>query len=342
MKAVVLYKHGGPEVLKYEDIPAPEVGSNEVLVRVKAVGMNHLDLWVRGGLPHLRISYPHLLGSDIAGVVEEVGREAPGIERGQKVILQPAVSCGRCQMCLSGNDNLCRQYAILGENTSGGYAEYVKTQPVNILPYPEGLSFEEAACIPLTFQTAWQMVVRKARVGPGEFVLLNGAGSGVTVAAVQIAKLFGATTIVTSRSDGKLEKIKFFGADYLINSEKQKVSSEVRKITGKAGVDVIIDHVGSSLWEENMKSLAWGGRMIICGATSGFDVRVDLRQIFFKQLQVIGSTMGSKADLFDVLKHVMAGKLKPAVDSTFPLENAADAHRKLASGAQFGKIVLVP
>ncbi len=342
MKASAIFKYGGPEVLSYEDLPDPEAGPGEVLVRVKAVALNHLDLWVRGGLPHLTNPFPHLLGSDIAGVVEDTGTGVEGLDKGAKVLLQPARSCGHCRACLEGRDNFCRHYAILGENTTGGYAELISVPRSGILPYPEHLDFEEAACLPLTFQTAWQMVVKRAAVKPGEFVLLNGAGSGVTIAAVQIAKLYGAITIVTSTSDEKLEKIRPLGADHLINSSKASMSAEIKKITGGKGADAIIDHVGSALWTENMKSLSWGGRMAVCGATSGAEIKIDLRQLFFKQLGILGSTMGSKADLFGVLRHVAAKKLKPVKDSTFALKDAAQAHRRLEQGQQFGKIVLVP
>lgn len=342
MKATIINASGGPDVLEYRDIPDPETKPCEVLVRVKAVALNHLDIWVRNGLPHLKVSYPHLLGSDIAGVVEGVGEGVADIEKGTKVLLQPAKSCGHCRACLDGRDNFCRHYAILGENTTGGYAEYISVPRSSILPYPRHLSFEEAACLPLTFQTAWQMVVRRARVAPGEKVLIGGAGSGVTIAAVQISKLFGGELIVTSTSDEKLEKIKELGADHVINSKESRISAEVKRITGGRGVDVVVDHVGGALWGENIRSLSWGGRFVTCGATAGAEINIDLRQVFFKQLSILGSTMGSRVDLWDVMKHVSDKKLKPVKDRTFALKDAADAHRRLEKGEQFGKIVLVP
>lgn len=342
MKATVLYKHGGPEVLEYRDIPDPEIRPGEVLVRVKAVALNHLDVWVRGGLPHLKISYPHLLGSDVSGVVEATGPGVSDLEKGRKVLLQPARSCGHCHACLDGRDNFCRDYAILGENTGGGYGELIGVPRSSILPYPDSLGFEDAACIPLTFQTAWQMVVKRASVRPGETVLLNAAGSGVTIAAVQIVKLFGGVAVVTSTSDEKLEKIRAYGADHCINSSSASVSAEVKRITAGRGVEVVIDHVGQALWKENVKALAWGGRLVTCGATSGHEITADLRQVFFKQMSILGSTMGSRADLWDVLGHVGRGALKPARDMTFALKDAAEAHRRLEKGLQFGKIVLVP
>jgi len=342
MKASVIFRYGGPEVLTYGEIPDPEVRPGQVLVRVKAVALNHLDLWVRGGLPHLRISFPHVLGADIAGVVEAAGPGVDDLPPGRPVLLQPALSCGRCEACLSGRDNFCRRYAILGENTRGGYAELIAVPRESILPFPSALSFEEAACIPLTFQTAWQMTVTRARVRPGETVLVNGAGSGVTVAAVQIARLCGATVVVSSTSDAKLERIGPLGADHLVNSRRASLSAEVKKLTGGRGADVVLDHVGGALWEENLKALAWGGRLVTCGATAGPEVTVDLRQLFFKQLQLLGSTMGSRGDLWEVLRHVERGALRPVKGEVFDLKDAAAAHRRLEAGEQFGKLVLVP
>ncbi len=340
MKACVLDEHGGSEKLQIRDVPDPEPGPGQVLVRVRAVALNHLDIWVREGLPHLRLDYPHILGSDIAGEVAGWGPGVTGLEQGRKVLLQPAISCEQCPACLSGRDNLCRGYAILGENTRGGYAELIAVPRSSILPYPEPLAFEQAACLPLTFQTAWQMAVRRAGVKAGHTVLIHGAGSGVTVAAVQICKVLGATVIVTSTSAGKLERIAELGADHTILSTEQKISSEVKSLTGGRGVDVVLDHVGEPLWAESLRSLAWGGTIATCGATGGPEVTVDLRQVFFKQIALCGSTMGRKGDLLEVLPLVEAGRLRPVLDRTYPLEQAARAHERLEAGAQFGKIVL--
>lgn len=340
MKACVLDEHGGREKLEIREIPTPEPGPGHVLVRVRAVALNHLDIWVREGLDHLRLEYPHILGSDIAGVIEGWGPGVDGLDKGSKVLLQPAISCEQCAACMSGRDNLCPRYAILGENTPGGYAQFIVVPRSSLLPYPEPLPFEEAACIPLTFQTAWQMAVRRARVRAGQHVLVHGAGSGVTVAAVQVCKVLGATVIVTSTSGAKLERIRELGADHTILSTEQKVSAEVKRLTGGRGADVILDHVGSPLWKENLGSVAWGGTIATCGATGGHDVSVDLRLVFFKQISLVGSTMGRKGDLFDVLPLVATGRLRPVLDEVFPLEEAARAHERLEAGEQFGKIVL--
>ncbi len=342
MKAIVLHEHGGPEVLRYEDVPDPEPGPGEVIVRVKAVALNRLDLWVRKGLPHLRLKYPHILGADVAGVVETLGPGVDGVEAGAPVLVQPAVSCGRCRMCLSGADNLCRDYAILGENVMGGYAEKIAVRAANLLPYPEGMPFERAACIPLTFMTAWQMIVRKAEVRPGEWVLVHAAGSGVGSAAVQIAKLHGATVIATVGSAGKIAAAKDLGADHVIDYGATDFAGEVRTLTGKRGVDVVIEHVGPATIAGSLKSLAWGGRLVICGSTSGPTAEINLVEVFFRQLRILGSTMGGKADLFAVIDHVRAGRLRPVFDSALPLQRAREAHERLESRSQFGKVVLMP
>ncbi len=342
MKAVVLHEHGGPDVLKYEDLPDPQPACGQVLVRVKAVALNRLDVWVRNGLPHLKISYPHVLGADIAGIVEGIGDGVTGVEVGKPVLLQPSISCGRCRACLAGQDNLCKQYAILGENTRGGYAERIVVPVQNLLPYPEGLDFEHAACIPLTFMTAWQMVVRRAQVKPGEWVLVHAAGSGVGSAAIQIAKLYGATVVATVGSNEKIEKARALGADHVVNYKEQDFAKEVHKLTGRRGVDVVVEHVGPATFAKSLRSLTWGGRLTTCGSTSGPTAEVSLVDVFFRQLQILGSTMGSKADLFAVLDHVRAGRLRPVFDSALPLARAREAHERLEGRAQFGKIVLVP
>lgn len=339
MKAVAIREHGGPEVLRPETLPDPAPGPCQVLVRVKAVALNHVDLWTRRGRPNLAVAFPHLLGADVAGVVEAAGpgaRAAPGT----KVLVSPGLSCLRCEACLSGRDNLCREYRILGEHVSGGYCELLAVPEANLLPFPEGLSFEEGAAIPLTFMTAWQMLVRRAVVRAGETVLVLAAGSGVGAAAVQIAKLLGATVIATAGSDGKLARAKALGADHVVDHATADLPKTVKEITTRRGVDVVVEHVGAATWEGSIACLAWGGRLVTCGATTGWEAKTDLRQVFYRQLSLLGSTMGSKADLFEVLRHVVAGKLRPVVDRVLPLEQAAEAHRALEARQVFGKLVL--
>ncbi len=340
MKAIVFQKHGGPEVLQFIDAPTPTIRPGEVLVRVKACALNHLDLWVRRGLPGVPIPLPHIPGSDVAGEVAEVGADVTTVRPGQKVVLAPGVTCGKCPACISGQDNRCRTFTNLGYLIDGGCAEFVKVPEVNCLPYPENLTFEEAASIPLVFQTAWHMLLARAELQPGEDVLILGAGSGVGTAAIQIAKFFGARVLATASSQEKLDKAKELGADHLINHKTQKIRDEVRRITGKRGVDVVFEHVGTATWDDSIASLAAGGRLVTCGATTGYDAKLDLRLLFAKQLSLMGSYMGTKSELHSVMRLVAAGRFRPIIDRVFPLSEAAAAHAYLESGAQFGKVVL--
>jgi NADPH:quinone reductase-like Zn-dependent oxidoreductase len=340
MKAIVFDQHGGPEVLKYTEAPDPAIRAGEVLVRVRACALNHLDLWVRQGIPGVAFPLPHIPGSDISGEIAQIGADVTTVRVGQKVVLAPGVSCGKCPACISGQDNHCRQFTNLGYMIDGGCAEFVRAPEVNCMPYPENLSFEEAASIPLVFQTAWHMLVGRAELQPGEDVLILGAGSGVGSAAIQIAKFFGARVIATAGTDEKLQKAKELGADHLINHKTQKIREEVRRLTSKRGVDVVFEHVGTATWDESIASLAPGGRLITCGATTGYDAKIDLRFLFSRQLSLLGSYMGTKPELLTVMKLVADGRLKPVVDRVFPLAEAAAAHAYLESSAQFGKVVL--
>jgi NADPH:quinone reductase-like Zn-dependent oxidoreductase len=340
VKAIVFHQHGGPEVLQYVDVPNPEPRPNEALVRVRACALNHLDLWVRRGLPNVPIPLPHIPGSDIAGEIAKIGTEVTTVRVGQKVVLAPLVSCGKCPACVAGLDNRCRQATNLGYMIDGGCAEFVRAPEVNCLPYPENLSFEEAAAVPLVFQTAWHMLVDRAQLQPGEDVLVLGAGSGVGSAAIQIAKFFGARVIATAGSDAKLEKARQLGADHVINHKTQKIRDEVRRITSKRGVDVVFEHVGTATWDDSLASLALSGRLVTCGNTTGYDAKLDLRFLFSRQLSLLGSYMGVKSELQTIMKLVSGGRLKPVVDRVFPLQEAAAAHTYLESGRQFGKVVL--
>jgi NADPH:quinone reductase-like Zn-dependent oxidoreductase len=340
VKAILFRQHGGPEVLQYVDVPDPEPRPNEVLVRVRACALNHLDLWVRGGLPNVPIPLPHIPGSDVAGEIANIGSEVTTVRVGQKVVLAPGVTCGKCPACISCLDNRCRQFTNLGYMIDGGCAEFVRAPEVNCLPYPENLSFEEAAAIPLVFQTAWHMLVERAQLQPGEDVLVLGAGSGVGTAAIQIAKFFGARVITTAGSDAKLEKARQLGADHVINHKSQKIRDEVRRITNKRGVDVVFEHVGTATWDDSLASLALAGRLVTCGNTTGYDAKLDLRFLFSRQLSLLGSYMGVKSELHTIMKLVAVGRLKPIVDRVLPLAEAAAAHTYLDSGQQFGKVVL--
>ena len=340
MKAVRFNEHGGTERLRYEEVPDPVAGPGEIVVRVKACALNYLDIWERRGLPGVPIPLPHISGSDVAGIVETVGPGVRHIRPGEKTLVNPGLSCMHCEACYAGKDSHCRDYSALGYLTDGGYADLVKVPAVNSLPYPGDLPFADAAAIPLVFMTAWHMLVTRCSLRPGEDVLVIGAGSGVGSAAIQIAKLFHARVIATTGSQAKLEKARALGADHVVHHTKQKIRDEVRSLTGKRGVDVVFEHAGAATWQDSVSCLARGGRLVTCGATTGFDVKLDLRHLFAKEVSIFGSYMGSKHELLRVLEHVAAGRLRPVVHEVLPLREAARAQEMLENREHFGKIVL--
>jgi NADPH:quinone reductase-like Zn-dependent oxidoreductase len=340
VKAVRFHRHGGPEVLQYEDAPDPVPGADEALVRVKACALNHLDLWARNGLPNVEIPMPHICGNDIAGVVESVPGEEKLFARGDEVIVNPGLGCGRCDRCLSGKDNQCREYTIIGYGVDGGYAELVKVRRTHLLRKPKGMGFEEAASFPLVFETAYHMLATKAGVGPSDTVLVLAASSGVGSAAVQVAKLLGATVIATAGDAEKMAKAKELGADQVVDHYKQDVLGEVRRITEKRGVDVVVEHVGKATWEGSLKALAKGGRLVTCGATTGAQVLTDLRYVYNREITVYGSFMAGLGELPEVVRLFDQGRLKTVVDSVYPLEKAAEAQSRMEASKHFGKIVL--
>lgn len=342
MKAVVIRRHGGPEVLSHEDVAEPAAGPGRVRVRVRACALNHLDLWTRRGLPGRTVPFPHILGNDIAGEIDAVGDGVDGLAAGQRVMLSPGTSCGRCRMCLAGEDNSCRAYRILGYQIAGGYAEQVTAPAANVIPLPDGIPFEQAAAFPLVFLTAWRMLVTRARVALGDDVLVWAAGSGVGMAAVQVAKLFGARVIATAGSDAKLEQARAIGADEAVNHHTQDVVETVRRLTGKKGADVVVEHVGQATWERSILALAQRGRLVTCGATTGPNGATELRYVFSKQLDLMGSYMGSKAELLDAARFFFAGRLRPVVHATLPLHEARRAHEVMEASQHFGKLVLQP
>ena len=339
MKAVRFHQHGGVEVLRYEEAPEPDVLAGEALVRVRACALNHLDIWGRRGLPGVTIPMPHICGSDVAG--EVVASAAVDVPAGRRVLLQPGMSCGRCAACLAGRDNECPQYEVLGYRSHpGGYAELVKVPLQNVVPIPDDVDFVQAAAFPLTFVTAWHMLMTRARLKRGEDVLVLAAGSGVGQAAIQIAFLHGARVFATAGSEAKLEKARALGAYDVIDHHKQDIAEQIKRLTDKRGVDVVIEHVGEATWPKSIRALARGGRLVTCGATSGPNGAIDLRALFARQLTIHGSYMGTKAELLRAARFFFAGQLKPVVDRTFPLAEAAAAHRRMEDREQFGKIVL--
>jgi NADPH:quinone reductase-like Zn-dependent oxidoreductase len=342
MKAVIFEQHGGPEVLNLTEVADPSIKADEVLVEVRACALNHLDVWVRGGLPGIKIPLPHILGNDIAGVVREVGELVTWANPGDEVMIQPGMSCGHCLECLAGRDNMCDSYDILGYGRDGGYAELVAVPGVNLIPKPKNLSWPEAAALPLVTLTAWHMLVTQARMQPGEDVLVHAAGSGVGSLGIQIAKLFGARVIATASSKEKLAKARELGADETVDYTRDDWPKEVKRLTNRRGVDVVFEHTGQETWPGSIVSLKKGGRLVTCGATSGFDARTDLRQVFYRHLTILGSMMGSKAELLAAMKFIASGQIHAVVDRTLPLAEARQAHELMEDRAQFGKLVLLP
>lgn len=342
MKAIVFRQHGNASVLEEAELPTPAVTARGVRVQVKAAALNHLDVWVRKGWPGLKLELPHVLGSDIAGVVEAVGPEVTDLAPGTEVVVNPGISCGACERCLLGEDNLCPHYRVVGEHLAGGYAEYVVVPRQNVLPKPTGLTFAEAACLPLTYLTAWTMLVRRAQLRMGETVLIQAGGSGVGSAGIQIAKLLGAKVIATASTPEKLKKAQELGADHLINYKTHDFLAEVKRLTNRKMVDVVFEHVGGETFEKSVACLPYGGRLVTCGASSGDEVKLNLKVLFYKRLSLLGSTMGTKGDLFRILKLVEEGKLRPVLDRTLPLKDARMAHGLLEDRQSFGNVVLVP
>lgn len=340
MKAVRIHQFGGPEVLQYEHIPDPQLRKDQVLVRVKACALNHLDLWVRKGLPGVNL--PHILGSDIAGEIVEVGEYVSGFTAGQRVIVAPMHYCGHCVKCLAGLQNQCREFTVLGNGVDGGNCELIAIPARNVIPIPDSLEFVQAASVPLVFVTAWHMLVGLAGIRPGQTVLILGASSGVGIAAIQIAKLFHCRVITTAGSEEKLEKARALGADDGINHYTQKISEEVRGLTNREGVDIVVEHVGAATWDESVRSLKTAGTLVTCGATTGPNVSIDLRHLFARQLRLLGSYMGTMGELREVLGHVFAGRLKPVVDRAFPLTEVRAAHEYLEKSQMFGKVITTP
>ena len=340
MKAVVFHEHGGPERLRYEDRPDPKIEQDEVLVRVKACALNHLDIWIRQGVPGYPLSLPHISGCDVAGVVEQAGTEVANLAVGDRVYVSPGLSCWQCNWCRSGRDNLCASFKILGAQVDGGYAELVKAPGGDAIPMPASLTFEQAAAFPLVSLTAWHMLFTLGELRPGETVLVMGAGSGVGSIALQIARLAGARIITTVGADEKIPKARALGADDVINHTKEDIPQRIKDLTGGSGVDLVIEHIGPEVWEACIRSMAKGGRLVTCGATTGAEATMNLRYLFSRHLTIKGSYMGTRADLLQVGALIGQGKLKPVVDRVFPLKEARAAQEYLLARKVFGKVVL--
>ncbi len=343
MKAIRFHSFGKADVLRYEDAPVPEIGPNDVLLRMKAAALNHLDLFVRSGERERNVPLPHIPRSDGSGVIESVGKSVTDRKPGERVLISPGLSCGMCAFCLDGRDNLCREFRVLGTKEDGTYAEYVRLPAVNVVPIPDGLDFAEAAAVPLVFLTAWHMLVTLAKVQQSETVLVHGAGSGVGSAAIQIAKHAGARVIATAGSDAKLAKAKGLGADELINYSSSDFVPEIKRLTERRGVDVVFEHVGGNVFEKSITILAKGGRLVTCGSTAEYFANLDLRYVFSRHQTIYGSWMGGKPELIKVMNFFdkkSATRFQPVVDIAFPLAQAVQAHLRMEERRNFGKIVL--
>ncbi len=342
MKAVIFRRHGGPDVLEYIDVPDPQIGEAEVLVRVKACSVNHLDIWLRQGIAAYAIRLPHIVGSDVAGIVERVGSGVGRVKTGDSVILTPGLHCGQCSFCQAGQDNRCDSYGIRGAKTDGGYAEFVTAHSRELMPLPASMDFETAAAFPLVFLTAWHMLVTRAKLQAGQRLLVHAAGSGIGHAAIQIAKHLKATVYATVGSDAKIPKAKALGADEVINYSREDFETSIRALTDGHGVDVVFEHVGPSTWQGSLKLLAKGGRVVTCGATSGPSVALDLRYLFSRHLSILGSMMGTHEELKTVTGLVARSVLRPVIDAVFPLRESRIAQERMLRREVFGKLILIP
>jgi NADPH:quinone reductase-like Zn-dependent oxidoreductase len=341
MRAAVFDRHGGPEVVEVREVPTPAPGPGEVLLRVEACGMNHLDLWVRRGLP-IETTMPHIGGSDVVGVVV---RQGPGVETpplGTRVVVNPALWCGRCGSCIRGEQSLCVRFHILGEHTNGGFAEYAVAPADHCYELPPAIRSVDAAAWPISYQTAWRALVTRARLRPGEDVLVLGASGGTALAAIQIAKLLGARVFAVTGGADKAERLQALGADVVYDRLQVDWSREVWRDTHKRGVDVVVENVGQATWEASLRAVAKGGRVVTYGATTGPLGATDLRRLFWNQIEILGTTMASQAEFEAMLRVALRGQLPPVIDAVLPLERAREAHERLERGQHFGKIVLVP
>lgn len=341
MRVAVIKQHGPPESISFEERAIPTPSESQVLIRVKACGLNHLDTWVRRGVEGHKFPLPLVPGSDITGVVEKTGMAAKLFKPGDRVIVNPGVSCGHCSYCHSGQDHLCPKWGLLGETTDGGCQEYIAVEERQVHHLPQSLTFEHGACIPINYVTAWQMLVSKAKIRPGETILIHGAGSGVSIASIFIAKMHGMQIFVTSSSEEKLQRARTIGGHRFINTSKETFRDAIKSLTGKQGVDVVVDHVGEATFMESIRCLKRGGRLVSCGATTGANLNIDWKHVFFKNIALLGSTYGPRGDFWDVLKHFENNKLAAVLDTTVKLDGLPKAHAQIEARKVFGKIVVV-
>jgi len=341
MRAAIFHEHGGPEVVRIEEVARPEPGAGEVLVQVKASAMNHLDLWVRRGLP-IETTMPHIGGSDIAGVIAGVGEGVGEARIGERVVINPNLYDGTCEWCRRGEESMCVRYRILGEHTNGGFAEFVTAAAAHAHRLPNGYAYEDAAALPIAYMTAWRALHSRARLRPGEDVFVVGASGGTALAAVQIALLIGARVFALTSGAENARRLRELGAAFVYDRSEGDWAKALHADTGKRGVDVVVESVGEATWKGSVRALAPGGRLVTFGATTGPKVEIDIRALFWRQTDIMGTTMASNAEFAQMLDAAFSGRLRPIVDSVMPLDQARQAHERLEAGGQFGKIVLVP
>ncbi|MBC8214754.1 MAG: zinc-binding dehydrogenase [Candidatus Marinimicrobia bacterium] len=340
MKAVRIHEHGGLEALRYEEIPEPICNDEKVKVQIKSASLNHLDIWIREGFPGMPLPLPLIMGSDGAGIISEVGKNVNDWKVGNEVVIQPNTFCGECDYCKNGKENYCKNYGIIGETENGVQSEFVVLNPINIYPKAKHLSFVDASSMQLVYLTSYQMLITRANLQPNETVLIYGATSGIGSAGIQIAKHLGTKVISTVGSDNKIEYAKQMGSDFVVNHSSENWSKQVKEIVGKKGVNVIFEHPGTATWENSMRLLAKGGRVVTCGATTGPIVKLDLRHLFMKQQTIIGSTMCDMKSFKQVMKHIENGDYKPFVDKVYPMSEIAEAHKRIEDREQIGKVVV--
>jgi len=342
MRAVYFSEHGNLEQIKIGEVTIPNVGPNDVLIETKFGALNHLDLFVIRGWQGLTLSMPHVIGADGSGIIKEIGSEVTTISEGDRVTINPGISCGKCDMCLSGQQVLCNQFSILGENKWGSFAQYIKIPEINVIKIPENYPFDKAAAAPLTFLTAWRMLTTQAKIKYNDIVFIHGAGGGVSTAAIQIAKYFGAKVIATSSTQEKIEKAKNLGADYVIDYKEMKNFTKYvyTELTNRHGIDIVIDNVGQATFPTSIQLLRPGGRLITCGVTSGPFTKINITDLFWKHLEIKGSTMANQGEFREVMKLIFTGKLSPIIDKVYSIEDVKEAEQYLSEGNQFGKVLI--
>ncbi|MDH4337015.1 MAG: zinc-binding dehydrogenase [Candidatus Krumholzibacteria bacterium] len=340
MKAIYYERHGGPDVLQYGEQPAPAIGPGRVRIDIHASSLNHIDIFLRRGMPGIKIPFPHIPGCDAAGVVSETGAGVGNVKVGDRVLMDPSICCGQCEFCVRGDASLCVKYILIGEHASGTTCEQIVVPAPNAISIPDSMSFEEAASIPLVFVTAWRMLITRGRLRAGEDVLVLGASAGVGIACIQIARVAGARVFAAASSPEKLELCRELGADVLIDTSREDFARRVREVTAKRGVDVVVDYVGRDTWLGSLKSLARGGRLVTCGATTGYNPEEDLRHIFYRQLEIIGSTTGSRGELMAALKLIFQGRMRPVVGAVYDMKDIAAAHAAMEERRAIGKIAI--